>query len=65
MGVQFHPEVDAAHGFERWLIGHAAELSAAKIDPRALRADAKRVHAQLRATGQAMFSEWLAGLEAP
>lgn len=59
MGVQFHPEVDATRGFERWLIGHAAELSAAKIDPRTLRADAMHVHAQLREAGQAMFAEWL------
>jgi GMP synthase (glutamine-hydrolysing) len=62
LGVQFHPEVDAEHGFERWLIGHAVELSAAKIDPRALRANAERVHAPLRAAGQAMFSEWLEAL---
>jgi GMP synthase (glutamine-hydrolysing) len=62
MGVQFHPEVDAAHGFERWLIGHAAELSAAKIDPRALRTDAERFHAPLRAAGLAMFTEWLDAL---
>ncbi len=62
MGVQFHPEADAGRGFERWLIGHAAELSAAKIDPRTLRADGERVHAQLREAGQAMFAEWLEGI---
>ena len=64
MGVQFHPEVDAARGFDRWLIGHAAELSATKIDPRTLRADAVRVHAQLREAGQAMFAEWLETIRA-
>src|SRR5262249_11551817 len=62
MGVQFHPEADAGRGFERWLIGHAAELSAAKIDPRALRADAEQFHARLREAGQAMFAEWLDAL---
>lgn len=63
MGVQFHPELEAERGFERWLIGHAAELSAAKIDPRALRADASRFHGQLRVAGQAMFSEWLGKID--
>jgi len=61
MGVQFHPEVDAGR-FERWLIGHAAELSAAGIDPRSLRAAAARFGEQLRAAGQAMFAEWLNGI---
>ena len=62
MGVQFHPEADTGRAFERWLIGHAAELSAAKIDPRALRADAERARAPLREAGQAMFAEWLSGV---
>lgn len=62
MGVQFHPEVDVAAGFERWLVGHACELSAAKIDPSTLRQDAGRFGAALREAGRTMFSEWLKDL---
>ena len=35
--VQFHPEVDPTAGIEPWLVGHAAELAGAGIDPRHLR----------------------------
>src|SRR5439155_9232464 len=35
--VQFHPEVDPTAGIESWLVGHAAELAGAGIDPRDLR----------------------------
>lgn len=62
MGVQFHPEVDATAGFERWMIGHAAELAGAGIDPRDLRADAERHGLRLRDAGRAMFVEWLRDL---
>lgn len=62
LGVQFHPEADAAAGFERWLIGHACELAGAKIDARRLRRDAEACGAALREAGRAMFSEWLKGL---
>nr|WP_314257325.1 glutamine amidotransferase [uncultured Devosia sp.] len=41
LGLQFHAEVDARAGFERWLVGHANELAAANIDIPALRADAR------------------------
>ena len=63
MAVQFHPEVDACAGLERWLIGHAAELAAAHIDPQDLREQAARHGADLRKAGREMFVEWLAGLE--
>ncbi|WP_029008202.1 glutamine amidotransferase [Azospirillum halopraeferens] len=62
MAVQFHPEADAATGFERWLIGHARELADAGIDPRRLRAEAGRHAAGLRDAGRAMFAEWLGSL---
>jgi GMP synthase (glutamine-hydrolysing) len=62
MGVQFHPEADASSGLERWLIGHAAELDGARIDPRELRRDAGHHGAALAAAGRAFFTEWLAGL---
>lgn len=63
MGVQFHPEADACGGLERWLIGHAAELAAAGIDPRIIRKDAARFGPALRQAAQAMFAEWLEGLK--
>lgn len=63
LALQFHPEVDIATGIERWLIGHASELAGAKIDPRALRAEAQKIGGTTRAAGQAMLTEWLEGLQ--
>ncbi len=62
LGLQFHPEADAAHDLEAWLIGHACELAGAGIYPRTIRADARRHGAALARAGRAMFAEWLAGL---
>ncbi|WP_343612055.1 glutamine amidotransferase [Novosphingobium sp.] len=64
LALQFHPEVDIAAGIERWLIGHASELAGAKIDPRALRAEAQKIGSTTRAAGQAMLTQWLEGLQA-
>ncbi|USI74312.1 glutamine amidotransferase [Sphingomonas morindae] len=64
LGLQFHPEILCGAAFERWLIGHAAELAAAGIDPRRLRAEAARHGAGLRVAGDAMLAEWLAALPA-
>lgn len=61
-GLQFHPEVDPAAGIEPWLIGHAAELGSAGIDPCALRDGAKALGPALPAKAQAMLTEWLNGL---
>ncbi|WP_245419882.1 glutamine amidotransferase [Phyllobacterium salinisoli] len=61
LGLQFHPEVDACAGIERWLIGHAAELASAGIDPRALRADATKHGPTLREAARKTFTEWLQG----
>lgn len=63
LGLQFHPEADLASGFERWLIGHAAELAGAGIDPVALRLGAARHGDALRQAGSAMLADWLASLE--
>lgn len=62
LGLQFHPEADP-QTLERWLIGHAAELTAAGIDPRDLREQAGWRGAALRQAGQAMLTEWLEGLD--
>lgn len=62
--LQFHPEVDTRHGFERWLVGHAAEAAGAGLDARALRADAFHLGPPLRGAAAAMFGEWLDGVEA-
>lgn len=62
LALQFHPEVDACAGVEHWLIGHACELAAAGVDPRAIRNDAKRHGPALREAGRAMFGAWLEGL---
>lgn len=63
LGLQFHPEVDPAMGIEPWLIGHAAELSSAGIDPRDLREGAKAAGASLPAKARQMLGEWLKGLQ--
>ncbi|MES1200381.1 MAG: glutamine amidotransferase [Pseudomonadota bacterium] len=61
LGLQFHAEIEGA-GIERWLVGHAGELSSAGIDPRTLRDDAARVDPGLRQAAGAMMREWLAAL---
>lgn len=64
LALQFHPEVNACAGIERWLVGHAVELAAANIDPRALREDAARAGPALREAARHMLTEWLDGLDA-
>lgn len=60
LGLQFHPEADTTHDLEPWLIGHAAELAGAKIDPRVIRQDARCHGPALAKAARAMFAEWLA-----
>jgi len=60
--VQFHPEVDPTAGIEPWLVGHAAELAGAGINPRDLRDSANAAGASLPAKARKMFEEWLEGL---
>ncbi len=59
LGVQFHPEVDLSSRFERWLVGHAFELAAARIDPASLRAQAREVDTTLRNAACRAFGEWI------
>ncbi|RIV85476.1 glutamine amidotransferase [Aurantiacibacter xanthus] len=61
LGLQFHPEVNACAGIERWLVGHAAEIAAAGIDPCALRRDAAAHGPALRDAARKMLTEWLEG----
>jgi GMP synthase (glutamine-hydrolysing) len=63
LALQFHPEVNASLGVESWLIGHAAELAAAKTDPRTIRSDAQRYAATLHQAAHEMFEHWLRGIE--
>ncbi|RDL46468.1 Gamma-glutamyl-L-1-hydroxyisopropylamide hydrolase [Ensifer sp. M14] len=59
LGLQFHAEADTGAAFERWLVGHACELAAAKIDIVKLRNDAAEFGAALAVAADAMMTEWL------
>lgn len=61
LALQFHPEAQA-HTFERWLIGHAAELAGARLNVPNLRAQAQLLAPQLEQAGKAMLESWLNGL---
>jgi GMP synthase (glutamine-hydrolysing) len=63
LGIQFHPEAETGPGFERWLVGHAAELAGAGIDVPGLRQDAQRYGKNLELAAGALLEEWLAGLQ--
>jgi GMP synthase (glutamine-hydrolysing) len=63
LGLQFHLELDPDR-FERWLVGHAAELGQAQIDPRNLRAQATEAGHRLVAAARSVFAAWIDGLEA-
>lgn len=58
LGLQFHPEVEARR-FEQWLIGHAAELSAAGIDITRLRSDVRQGGTALRSVASSVLGHWL------
>ena len=58
IGFQFHPEAQRA-GFERWLVGHTAELTQAGIDPRTLRADMQMHGDALAAKAARVIDLWL------
>lgn len=63
MALQCHLEADPRR-IERWLLGHACELMQAGIDPRALRAQARALQADLPQAAAAAFAAWLDGIEA-
>jgi GMP synthase (glutamine-hydrolysing) len=58
LALQFHLETEPAR-FESWLVGHAAELGKAGIDPRALRTQARTFGSAARELGQKVLSAWL------
>ena len=58
IGFQFHPEAGGP-GFERWLIGHALELSHEGIDVAALRRDAKIYAPDIARTAAEALGLWL------
>jgi GMP synthase (glutamine-hydrolysing) len=62
LALQFHPEVDP-QGFERWLIGHAAEIASVPgLSVAGLRADTARLGQAAAAAGRRLMTDWLAGL---
>ncbi len=63
LGLQCHLEADLRE-LEAWLIGHAAELAAAGIDPRTLRAQAPALAAPLAQRAHDVFTVWLDRAEA-
>jgi GMP synthase (glutamine-hydrolysing) len=62
LGFQFHPEAAVA-GFERWLIGHAAEIAGAGLSPNDLRRDTQLYAPVAAERGRRVLEEWLANLE--
>ncbi|CAB5511269.1 glutamine amidotransferase [Achromobacter anxifer] len=58
LGLQFHLEADSSQ-IERWLIGHACELSLRQIDPAVIRADARRYGPQLERCARLAMERWL------
>jgi GMP synthase (glutamine-hydrolysing) len=63
LALQFHLEANLDE-LEAWLIGHAAELGAAGIDPRALRAQVPAVAQRLSQRAREVFAAWLDRVEA-
>ncbi len=61
LGLQFHLEADPTR-IERWLIGHAHELSARGVDLNVLRKDTARHGQELARVTRGIFAEWLAGI---
>jgi hypothetical protein len=58
LGLQFHPEVQAA-ALERWYVGHACELGAARIDVAQLRAASRRHAPPLQEPARRLWRRWL------
>jgi GMP synthase (glutamine-hydrolysing) len=58
LGLQFHPEV-TADGLERWYVGHACELAAAKVDIAALRKASRELAPKLEQAALRFWRSWI------
>lgn len=58
LGFQFHPEV-TVDGLERWYVGHACELAAAKIDIARLRQESRELAPKLEEAALRFWRSWL------
>jgi GMP synthase (glutamine-hydrolysing) len=58
LGLQFHIEADPGQ-LEKWFVGHAAELSAAGVSVRELRAQTRAVAKRMRPQAERIFPGWL------
>ena len=61
LALQFHIEAQT-RTFERWLIGHTAELSSAGLDVNALRQQAHQFGPALEPVAAQVLCDWLDGL---
>ena len=64
LALQFHLEADLNY-FEHWLVGHAAELQQAGINPIDLRKAAKKYQGDLEKKAGDVLENWFEGLEKP
>lgn len=69
LALQFHLEADPAR-IERWLVGHAAELNGAGVDPCVLRDQAGNCGPALASAARGAIGDWLrvaasSGIPAP
>lgn len=63
IALQFHPEA-TSQNFERWLIGHACEISGVPgLSVNTLRSDTERFAPQLEPFGRRCLTEWLRNLD--
>lgn len=58
LGLQFHVEV-SARGLERWYVGHACELGAAKVSVAELRQQSEKFAPALEEASRQFWKEWL------
>lgn len=63
LALQFHLEADPRQ-LETWLVGHAVELAAHGVDPRALREQVHSYGASLSERAREIFHAWLDRAEA-
>jgi GMP synthase (glutamine-hydrolysing) len=62
LALQFHLEVDLTK-IERWLVGHAVEISAAQISVPHLRAESVRLREGLKVAAEDVFGRFLSRID--